>query len=284
MPEPKTRTPAAPSAAAQEHTENRAALAAIGSAAAAFARHGLAAPPWTVAAPSFVIPGTVRENCALLRKSFPEVGLLLFETQACLNYGPHDLPGPDEFPELRFHAHLPLDLPWTGGLERIEAILAALMAKVAHLKPWSYVLHPPPAAVDLTELAQVFARLGVDPVAVLLENTREQDLAGIWKQAARAGFSACLDLGHLLSYDQKDALALPGPWPRTRLLHLNAPGPDGRHESLARLDEQGRATLTDMLARFEPGGVVLLEVFDPCRLEESLNVLAQEAGRILEHP
>lgn len=284
MPEPKTRTPAAPSTTAPGHTENHAGLGAIGSAAGAFVRAGLTAPPWTVAAPSFVIPGTVRENCALLRKSFPEVGLLLFETQTCLDYGPHDLPGPGEFPELRFHAHLPLDLPWTEGLERIEAILAALMAKVAHLTPWSYVLHPPPATVGLTELAQVFARLGVDPADVLLENTREQDLAGIWEHAARAGFSACLDLGHLLAYDQKDTLALPGLWPRTRLLHLNAPGPDGRHESLARLDSRGRATLTDMLARFEPGGVILLEVFDPGRLAESLTVLAKEAGRILEHP
>lgn len=284
MPEPKTRTSAAPSAAAPRHTENRAALGAIGSAAEAFARHGLAAPPWTVAAPSFVIPGTVHENCALLRKSFPEVGLLLFETRACLDYGPHDLPGPDEFPELRFHAHLPLDLPWDAGLERIGAILAALVAKVAHLKPWSWVLHPPPLATDLAKLAQVFARRGVDPADVLLENTREQDLAGIWEQASRAGFSACLDLGHLLAYDQQDALALPGLWPRTRLLHLNAPGPGGRHESLARLDFRGRDTLAAMLARFTPGGVVLLEVFDPGRLEESLNVLAEEAGRILEHP
>lgn len=284
MPEPKTRTPAAPSAAAPGHTENRAALGAIGSAAEAFARAGLAAPPWTVAAPSFIIPGTVRENCALLRKSFPEVGLLLFETEACLDYGPHDLPGPNEFPELRFHAHLPLDLPWDAGLERTGAVLAALLAKVAHLKPWSYVLHPPPLDTDLAKLAQVFARLGVDPADVLLENTREQDLAGIWEQAARAGFSACLDLGHLLAYDQDAALDLPGLWLRTRLLHLNAPGPGGRHESLARLDSRGRAALAAMLARFEPGGVVLLEVFDPGRLEESLNVLAHEAGRILEHP
>ncbi len=283
MPEPKSPAPAAPSAAPRNAPENPAARAAIGPAAEAFARAGIPAPPWTVAAPSFVIPGTVRENCAFLRSSFPEVGLLLFETQACLDYGPADLPGPDEFPELSFHAHLPLDLPWTEGPARIEAVLGALLAKVAHLRPWAWVLHPPPGA-DLAELARVFARRGVDPADVLLENTREQDLAGIWKQAVRAGFSACLDLGHLLAYAQFRVLDLPGLWSRTRLLHLNAPGPGGRHESLARLDGRGRGLLAAMLGGFRPGGVVLLEVFDPGRLEESLNVLAETAGRILEHP
>lgn len=284
MPEQKTRTATAPSGAAPGSPENPAARAAIESAASAFARAGQAAQPWTVAAPSFVIPGTVRENCAFLRSSFPEVGLLLFETQACLDYGPDDLPGPGEFPELSFHAHLPLDLPWDAGLERMEAVLAALLAKVAHLGPWGYVLHPPPPTVNLADVARLFRGLGVDPARVLLENTREQNLAGIWEQAARAGFSACLDLGHLLAYDQADLLELPGLWTRTRLLHLNAPGRDGRHESLARLDSRGRRALETMLARFAPGGVTMLEVFDPGRLAESLNVLAETAGRILEHP
>ena len=45
-----------------------------------------------LAAPSFVIPAGVAENARFLADKVDEVGLCLFETRACLSYGPQDLP------------------------------------------------------------------------------------------------------------------------------------------------------------------------------------------------
>lgn len=246
----------------------------------AFDIAGLSPPPWRVAAPSFVHPGTVRQNCALLRQFFPEVALLLFETEACLGYGPDDLPGPEEFPELSFHAHLPLDLPWDLGLDPAWARLAALMDKVAHLEPRQFVLHPPPPSIPLAALAARFAGHGLDPADVLLENVRERGLAEIWDEAREAGFGTCLDLGHMLAYKQTDVAALPGVFERAAMLHLSAPGPGGRHRGLAFLDTTGQDLLRRLLAGFRPGGAVVLEVFEAPALFESLEILARAAGEL----
>ncbi|MES9997584.1 cobamide remodeling phosphodiesterase CbiR [Desulfovibrio aminophilus] len=278
MPELKTGTGSSRSGNPPGDPENPAALGVACSTAEAFARCGLSSPPWTVAAPSFVIPGTARENCAWLRKFFPEVALLLFETRACLDYGPDDLPRPGEFPELSYHVHLPLDLGWERGFEAVWADLAGLLAKVAGLAPWAYVLHPPPPSVSLERLARAFADAGISPGDVLLENTRERCLSEVWEEAVGEGFSACLDLGHLLAYGQDAIPDLPGFWHRARLLHLCAPGLGGRHESLARLDAPGRETLRRLLARFAPGGTLLLELFDAPKLQDSLDFLAHCAG------
>ena len=45
-----------------------------------------------MAAPSWVWPGTVGENCRRLGEVFDEVGILLFESAACMAYGEEDLP------------------------------------------------------------------------------------------------------------------------------------------------------------------------------------------------
>lgn len=63
------------------------------SVAEAFAAAGLR-PPFRVAATSFVIPDSVRANCLYLKDYFPEVGLVLFELESCLAYGPDDWPEP----------------------------------------------------------------------------------------------------------------------------------------------------------------------------------------------
>lgn len=244
----------------------------------AFDIAGVSPPPWSVAAPSFVLPGTVRQNCAHLCGFFPEVALLLFETEACLAYGPEDLPGPGEFPGLTYHAHLPLDLPWDRGLDTAWGRIAALLDKVAPLSPRRLVLHPPPPPVPLAALAARFRDRGLDPEDVLLENVRERSLAAVWDEARDAGFGACLDLGHMLAYEQQDVAALPEVFERAAMLHLSAPGPGGRHRGLAFLDDSGRDLLRRLLDDFKPGGTVVLEVFEAPALYASLEILARTAG------
>ena len=97
-----------------------------------------------LAAPSFVIPAGVAENARFLAGKVDEVGLCLFETSACLNYGPQDLPPDLAALPLRWHAHLPVDLPWpqksTAAQSAYPARTAATLArqvlkKAAFLEP-----------------------------------------------------------------------------------------------------------------------------------------------------
>jgi len=239
-----------------------------------------------IAAPSFVWPGTIAENCSLLAPLVPEVGLLFFETDACLAYTEEDLPPSLECLGLRYHVHLPLDLPWDESPEAVFAVVVALLAKCAFLKPWAVVLHPPPVRVcpqrkngvtkplaqrDLRRFFSLWTEAN-QTATLLLENIRDNDLVGAWPLIRHFGLGICLDLGHLLAYSQETD-RVPGVWPHVGMVHLNAPGPDGEHRSLRLLDQAGRKRLESILTHVSPECVLMLEVFNPEDLETSLTVL-----------
>ena len=245
------------------------------SVAEAFSGAGLRAP-WSLAAPSCVWPADVGTNCAALARHFPELGLAFFETGACLAYGEEDLPQSLAGLPVRWHMHLPLDLPWDLGPSAVAEIILALAEKVAGLAPWAYVLHPPEQAPELRALALALAGRGLGPERLLLENIRGDDLSRLWPELRELGLGVCLDLGHMLEHGQEDFLFLPGLWAQTRMLHLNAPDPahPGRHAGLGALDAAGRALLGRMLAGFKPGGTVVLELFSPWELFDSLRFVS----------
>lgn len=255
----------------------------------AFSNAGL--PPWSLAAPSCVWPADLGTNCAALARHFPEIGLCFFETAACLAYGEADLPPGLAGLPLRWHLHLPLDLPWDLGAPAVAEIILALAEKVAGLAPWAYVLHPPPEPLhadgpeQLEALALALAQGGLGPETLLVENIAGRDLERMWPVVRKLNLGVCLDLGHLLTHGQQEFLDLPGLWAQTRMLHLNAPDParPGRHAALTTLDAAGHALLGRMLAAFAPGGTVVLELFSPHELFASLRFLegfrAEMAGR-----
>ena len=241
-------------------------------------------PPWSLAAPSCVLPADVGTNCAALARHFPELGLCFFETGACLAYTGADLPKSLDALPVRWHMHLPLDLPWDNGPQAVAGIILALAAKVAGLAPWAYVLHPPGEADELRMngaeqlrcLALALAQGGLNPKALLVENIQGRDLEAMWPVVRELGLGVCLDLGHMLERGQEEFLDLPGLWAHTRMLHLNAPDPakPGRHAALDRLDPAGRALLGRMLGAFAPGGSVVLELFSPGELFDSLRFVS----------
>ena len=97
-------------------------------------------------------------------------------------------------------------------------------------------------------------------------------MCALWDEACEAGFSACLDLGHILAYGQHPVLGLEGLPERVKMAHVYAP--DGsRHTGLGRLDETGRELLRDILATMRPG-TVTLEVFNEQEIFESIELLA----------
>ncbi|MBN2140117.1 MAG: hypothetical protein JW718_03830 [Desulfovibrionaceae bacterium] len=234
-------------------------------------------PPGTrfrVAATSFTLPDRVGNNCAWLSQFFPEVGLALFETEACLAYDENDLPRSLADLPLSYHAHLPLDLPWTRGVDAVWEAVSGLLERVAYLRPWAYVLHPPLEAGSVPGLARRFSAAGINPAAVLLENIQGNDLTAIWPAVLDSGFGVCLDLGHALAYGQRALMDLPGLWERVAMLHVYSPGPRGRHQSLDGLGQDGRGLLRAWLGRLSPGRTVTIEVFDPQGLFISLRTLA----------
>lgn len=239
--------------------------------------------PFTIAAPSFVLRAGVPENARFLKNFFPEIGLLFFETQACLNYTETDLPPALADLHVSWHVHLPLDLPWQHGLDAVCRDLEPLIKKVDLFAPERYVLHPPDGS-QLAPLAERLRNMGVNPADILLENTEEGDLADIWPEAVEAGFSACLDIGHMLAYSQQRIMDLPGLWDRVRMLHIYAPGTGARHQPLAGLDRNGRKLLKTMLARLEPGNVVTLEVFEEQGLFASAELLVELTAKWRNRP
>ena len=249
--------------------------------AQAFAGAGF--PPWSLAAPSCVLPADVGTNCTALARHFPEIGLCFFETGACLAYTEADLPRSLDALPVRWHLHLPLDLPWALGPAALAETILALSEKVAGLAPWAYVLHPPDEPGGLRAdgperlrcLALALRERGIPHGALLVENIKGRDLEAMWPVVRELGLGVCLDLGHMLERGQEDFLALPGLWDHVRMLHLNAPDEarPGRHAALDRLDAAGRALLGRMLTRFAPGGSVVLELFSPRELFDSLRFI-----------
>lgn len=235
--------------------------------------HGISFP-FTVAAPSFVIPAGAAENSRFLADFFPEVGLLFFETEACLAYTEFDLPVSLADLPVSWHVHLPLDLPWQAGLDTVWRKLAGLMEKAAFLSPKCWVLHPPTEPDMLVPLAARFRDHGIDPADILLENVDETDLGGLWPEARLGGYSTCLDLGHILAYGQHSVLDLPGLWDTVKMLHIYAPIQGGRHVGLNHLDKAGQTLLRRMLDEFQ-GGTLMLEVFNDEEIFKSLKLLAE---------
>lgn len=228
--------------------------------------------PFTVAAPSFVIPAGASENSRFLAEYFQEVGLLFFETEACLNYTEDDLSSDLSDLPVSWHVHLPLDLPWDKGLDVAWQKISGLIDKAAFLEPRCWVLHPPTEPDMLIPLAGLFRNAGIDPARILLENVEETNLCALWPEARQGGYSTCLDLGHILAYGQHPVLELAGLWETVRMLHVYAPS-GSTHQGLTHLDNTGRELLQQMLGRFR-GDTLTLEVFDEKEIFQSVELLA----------
>ncbi len=238
--------------------------------------------PWRTATPSWVIPGTPAENRAFLGERFADIGLYFLEADASLAYGPDDLPEDDG--RTAYHVHLPLDLPWESGAAAAFDLAARLADKVAHLRPWGFVLHPPRLPGLLAGFVDLWRACGRTPADILLENVEEAGAQALWPAARDLGTGLCLDVGHMLAFGQTALLAIPGVFQHTRLVHAYAPyDPDNpadaarwrlperehRHRTLAALDSQGRDALRAILAGIGPETVVMFEVFDDAALGTS---------------
>ena len=258
-----------------------------------------------LAAPSYVIPGTIGDNCLVLKDQVREVGLTLFESTACLNYTDKDIPRELAGLNLGFHVHLPLDYDWTTGAEEVFSLTTRLLQKVQFLRPDKFVLHPPINEKDLDRFASLWTdrfgkrgrgeterrrsgetgsgkngeitaleRSGVlKGQNLLVENIDENDLTGCWDVVCAKNLGVCLDLGHILAYDQWSLLDLPTLWERVRLLHVYGLEKDKKHYGLEELNEEGKELLRYILDRVRGGITLVLEVFSLAEFVSSKRML-----------
>lgn len=256
-----------------------------------------------VAAPSVVIPAGVAENARFLAGRVDEVGLCLFESRACLEYDSDDLPPDLASLPLRWHVHLPVDLPWPQAqparpaqparlaANAAAAVVARLMTLVPGLAPRAAVLHPPQGSpAQQRALLADFAkhwRQGVDEppsppalrhIPLLLENVAHSDVACLGQDFLHDHeLGLCLDVGHLLGYAQENLLrsALPS---EARLLHWSAPGNGDQHLPLTALTPAQSRIARRIMAVAPCSATHLVEVFKWEGLAASLPVLAALAA------
>lgn len=238
----------------------------------------LGIPGRVVAVPSFVIPGTVAENCRFLSGRVEEVGLCLFEWETCLAYDDQDLSKDMTDMGLAYHAHLPLYLPWEKKAAHVFGIVRRVIARIDYLAPRAFVLHPPEEPGRLEGFLDQWDKAGLDPGLLLLENIHGNDLVREMPLIRERGCGLCLDMGHILAYGQERLLAEPGVMERVRMLHLYAPKRTSGHAGLDRLDSAGLKLLRQLVCEAPEDAVLMLEVFSWAKLEASLPILAEALG------
>lgn len=218
-----------------------------------------------LAAPSCVLPAHIAPNCEALASEVREIGLMLLETSGCLAYSSEDLPASLTKMGLTFHAHLPVDLPWQSGVAHVKSVLCALYDKVAFLKPWGYVLHPP----ELAYLASLCTAEPERACLLCLENTHAGDLVELWPLIREYGLGVCLDVGHLVSYRQWNMLKLPGFFEHVRIMHVYGGEEKSGHLGLEHCDP---VLLNDLLLAGCPR-VLVVELFSWDTWIQSLRLL-----------
>ncbi len=238
-------------------------------------------PILPIAAPSCALPDTVAANAHFLAHKVQEVGLCFFETEACLAYTARDLPPKLAELPLRWHVHLPVDLPWSTGQGAAEQALK-VMLKASYLNPRFGVLHPPTdprlTTAKQERLLYDFANnwYKKSNIPLLLENINTVPLAnldqGLFGPKFRP-FGVCLDLGHMLGFGQTEIILQSDILKHVGLVHLSAPGKRDEHLALTHLTEAELAIAQKLIERLPQDTCHMIEVFNWSGIVDSYPVL-----------
>ncbi|MEZ6852678.1 cobamide remodeling phosphodiesterase CbiR [Halodesulfovibrio aestuarii] len=245
----------------------------------------------TTAAPSWVMAGTVYENCVFLEGKVDEVSLLFFESEACLAYGEEDLPRGLAQLDLSYHVHLPLDLPWPDA-NAVADIILGLMDKVDFLGVRQAVLHPPLTLGEnafsvevaqqlLTVVARAWHSHGFDCNDLLIENVEGACLIDIAPVIEDLGLGVCIDIGHIIAYGHHALLDCCDLFDRLRMIHVNAPADvltakgRSKHASLLHLDNAGKYVARKVLQHCGENCTLVYELFSWKHIETTIPIVEE---------
>ena len=161
-------------------------------------------------------------KCAFSGRTAPEVGICLFEAESSAHMPEHELPQELKELPLRWHVHLPTDLPGlsnpalcseASGRRAAELALGA-WRRVAFLHPRFGVLHLPrsgeggegvkAASAWLAGFFQVWRDAGEKAENIALENVRGASFRLLEASGESGEAALCLDMAHALAYGQEE--------------------------------------------------------------------------------
>lgn len=232
------------------------------------------ASPWPIAAPSFIWPARVGQNCKQLENVVDEAALVFFQTQGCLEYDQEDLPLWMADLNLSYHMHLPLDLPWGQGGQAAAETAIAVADKAAFCRPQNFVLHPPDNHHLFLDFHRQWCARGMPSHSLLLENIGGNDLRPLLPAIAETDCRICLDYGHLSVYGQWSLVQEKLVHSRLGMLHLYAPVGGHTHKGLTSLPDQDQDAVLQLLDMLPAGQTVVLEVFSWPELRASLDIFS----------
>ncbi len=247
--------------------------------------------PFPLAAPSCVLPSHIVENAEFLAHKVEEVGLYFMQSEPCLKYDEKDVPLHLAALPLRWHVHLPVDLPWQKKGSGAAKIAFQVLQKALFLRPRYAVLHPPThASVAVHEqLLQDFAKtwFSLCSVPVLLENIKHAPLVdldpklfmgakNLKRQAKNTSglgrFGVCLDVAHMLAFQQESIAQCPHLLRLVQLVHWSAPGGADKHLALQYLSKDESASVQKVISLLPSTATHILEIFSWEGIEASVDV------------
>ncbi len=245
------------------------------------------------------------KNARLLAEHVDHIEILLFHTPSL-----HNIPGPKEIRTLReigkqkgvtFTVHLPdsLEIASTDKSRRKESLELAkeTCLRLEELDPKHYVLHIPFTAPTLVPVPNLYFHTGneqdwdawtkraLESLEMLDERIGQNSkliveninyspsfLEPFWEK----GFSKlCLDIGHLV-LGQEDVVAIMKRYLHvTQAIHLHGVQKYDEHLSLSILPENLTHEWLTCLKMASYQGLIVLEVFNPQDLEESMDLLSE---------
>lgn len=248
--------------------------------------------PFTLSVPSYIYPDALIPNVKMLGPYTDEIEVLLFESSS------RSLPTKDEIEileilakdfDLTYNIHLPTDISLTDNDSSVrqQAVktLQSVIYLTAPLSPSTYTLHLPYDESSRTEAdVKKWQKIAYNSMEQLLNSqslparyfsieTLNYPFEWADKIIKDFGFSVCIDLGHLILYENNVQAVIDNYIEMTSILHLHGVENTRDHLVLNRLSKAHRDLVRGILKRFT--GVVSLEVFSYEHLAESLIFLEE---------
>ncbi len=261
--------------------------------------------PFKIGTTSMVFGSNLLENTRILAGLVDHIEILLFHTPSL-----HNIPGPQEIrilkrigeqEKLTFTVHLPASLeiasPEKKKREESVQMVTEFCLKTAELVPIHYILHipyTPPTLVPVPGLYFTQGRLqdwdewtlrALESLEMIHEGTGRNNkllveninyspyfLEPIWK---RGYCELCLDLGHLMLGQENVMDAIRTNLSVTKEIHLHGVKGYDEHLSLSIMPKKRVHEWLGYLKKTHFQGVMILEVFSPQDLKESMDILLE---------
>ncbi|MBI3793236.1 MAG: sugar phosphate isomerase/epimerase [Nitrospinae bacterium] len=237
-------------------------------------------------APSFVWPAGFSENAAKLKPVFKEVQLTAYEPAVTSPISDEELSSLRSLndPEFGYSLHLPIptSMALPGGAP--EKILSHTMLAYDKAQIRNYVLHVEkssdawnPALVP-ERISSLLEATGVSPERICVENIIGSPFAEAWESVRGLGVSVCFDVGHWLFEGGNPEEFFDKYGDRIRMAHLHGVAGGRDHLPLTNIPQ---ATLKKIIASFaemKMDGAVIIEIFSPGYMAESLEYLSKIYG------